>query len=91
MFKIETSAPIICENTMVNSRASRQRRIALLALSCLIHQEIAPKIAAKIKSESFLMGGGRTEKQGYVAKAVPQVCMNCRHFKSDIANYNGWD
>ena len=30
-------------------------------------------------------------KQGYVAKAVPQVCMNCRHFKSDIANYNGWD
>lgn len=23
------------------------------------------------------------EKQGYVAKAIPMVCMNCKHFKFD--------
>ncbi len=56
----------IIARTAAQTSNIRLHRMGLLALASLIHAEVAPKLAAKIKAESFLMGGNRTERQGFV-------------------------
>lgn len=30
------------------------------------------------------------EKQGYMPKAIPQICSNCKHYKSETAEKSGF-